>query len=41
MVDNLVYLSLVLWPIAIGFMVKYTRGDMVKGVRRIRKWCHI
>lgn len=39
--DNLAYLVVVLCSIAILFLVKYTRGDMARGVRRIRKWCHI
>lgn len=39
--DNLAYLILAGCGGLVALMVKYTRGDMVKGLRRIRKWCHI
>lgn len=38
---NLPYLVLVLCLILGAGLVYFTHRDMVRGVRRIRKWCHI
>lgn len=38
---NFPYLVIALCLILGSGMVYFTHGDMVKGVRRIRKWCHI